>query len=83
MICCRVSEVDGSFIALSPLQTNVYCSLPLRLVSRGWGWMADRHIPTPFRSTVYGVYSTAFGVNLNEAMDPDFKYVSSIPCDFL
>lgn len=54
-------------------QTNVYCAMPLRLMSRGWGWMAERRIPVPFRPTVYGAYSTAFGVNINEAMDPDFK----------
>lgn len=56
-------------------QTNVYCAMPLRLMSRGWGWMAERRIPVPFRPTVYGAYSTAFGVNIHEAMDPDFRLV--------
>lgn len=59
-------------------QTHVYCAMPLRLMSRGWGWMAERRIPIPFRPTVYGAYSTAFGVNINEAMDPDFKCVAKI-----
>lgn len=54
-------------------QTNVYCSLPLRVVSRGWGWLAECRVPIPIRPLVYGCYSAAFGVNLSEAAIPDFK----------
>lgn len=57
----------------STWQSKVYCSLPLRLLSRGFGWMADCRIPTPFRPIIYGGYSTAFGVNLDEAASSDFK----------
>jgi len=56
-------------------QTTVYCSLPLRILSRGWGWLADRNVPENFRPTVFGMYSSAFGVNLEEAAVADFKYV--------
>lgn len=51
----------------------MYCSLPLRLVSRTWGWFADCRIPTPMRPLVYGAYSTAFGVNIDEALNPNLK----------
>lgn len=52
---------------------NVYCSLPLRLVSRCWGWLADCHVPRPIRPVLYGLYSSTFGVNLDEAAVPDLK----------
>jgi phosphatidylserine decarboxylase len=44
-------------------------------MSKGWGWLAERPVPTTMRPTVYGLYSKAFGVNLEEAVDSDFKYV--------
>ncbi|XP_037036970.1 phosphatidylserine decarboxylase proenzyme, mitochondrial isoform X1 [Bradysia coprophila] len=59
-------------------QTNIYCSLPLRLISRGWGWLADCRVPIPIRPIVYGCYSTAFGVNIEEAAASDFKKYRSI-----
>lgn len=54
-------------------QTNVYCSLPLRMMSRCWGWLAERQVPETFRPTIFGLYSTAFGVNLEEAVVSDLK----------
>ncbi|XP_062559597.1 uncharacterized protein LOC134224275 isoform X2 [Armigeres subalbatus] len=54
-------------------QMNMYCSLPLRMMSRAWGWLADCRVPTPARPLVYGLYSTAFGVNIEEAASSDFK----------
>ncbi|XP_055608312.1 phosphatidylserine decarboxylase proenzyme, mitochondrial isoform X2 [Uranotaenia lowii] len=62
----------------APWQMNVYCSLPLRLMSRCWGWLADCRIPTPARPLVYGLYSSAFGVNLEEAASSDFKNYRSL-----
>lgn len=54
-------------------QTNVYCSLPLRLMSRWFGWIAERQVPETLRPVVYGLYSSAFGVNIDEALVSDFK----------
>lgn len=62
----------------APWQMNVYCSLPLRLMSRCWGWLADCRVPTPARPLVYGAYSSAFGVNLEEAASSDFKNYRSL-----
>lgn len=54
-------------------QSKFYCSLPLRILSRSFGWFAECRIPIPIRPIVYGSYSTAFGVNLDEAESSDFK----------
>ncbi|XP_058448477.1 phosphatidylserine decarboxylase proenzyme, mitochondrial isoform X1 [Malaya genurostris] len=62
----------------APWQMNVYCSLPLRLMSRCWGWLADCRVPTPARPLIYGLYSTAFGVNIEEAASSDFKNYRSL-----
>ncbi|XP_059619781.1 phosphatidylserine decarboxylase proenzyme, mitochondrial isoform X2 [Phlebotomus argentipes] len=68
----------GMHRTASQWQTNVYCSLPLRIFSRCWGWMAERRVPIPLRPTVFGAYSTAFGVNLDEAEVPDLKSYRSL-----
>uniref|UniRef100_A0A2M4CVK6 Putative phosphatidylserine decarboxylase n=1 Tax=Anopheles darlingi TaxID=43151 RepID=A0A2M4CVK6_ANODA len=54
-------------------QRKMYCSLPLRFMSRCWGWVADRKVPTPARPVVYGLYSHTFGVKMEEAASADFK----------
>jgi phosphatidylserine decarboxylase len=46
-------------------------------MSRGWGWIAERQVPETLRPTIYGLYSSAFGVNLDEAVIPDLKYVEN------
>jgi hypothetical protein len=47
-------------------------------MSRCWGWLAERPVPETFRPTVFGAYSSAFGVNIEEALISDFKYVKKI-----
>lgn len=59
-------------------KSTFYCSLPLRLMSKCWGWLAERQVPTSMRPTVYGLYSSTFGVNLQEAAIEDLKYVQKI-----
>ena len=44
-------------------------------MSKCWGWLAERQVPTSMRPTVYGLYSSTFGVNLQEAAIEDLKYV--------
>lgn len=46
-------------------------------MSRCWGWLAERPLPETFRPTIYGLYSFTFGVNLEEAVVSDFKYVET------
>ncbi|XP_035904101.1 phosphatidylserine decarboxylase proenzyme, mitochondrial isoform X1 [Anopheles stephensi] len=59
-------------------QAKMYCSLPLRLMSRCWGWMADRKVPKPVRPMIYGLYSTTFGVKMEEAAADNFKEYRSL-----
>ncbi|XP_063709505.1 phosphatidylserine decarboxylase proenzyme, mitochondrial isoform X2 [Culicoides brevitarsis] len=59
-------------------QMNVYRSLPLRMVSRCWGWLADCRVPKPCRPIVYGLYSTTFGVKIHEAAVTDYKSYRSL-----
>uniref|UniRef100_A0A1I8NB19 Phosphatidylserine decarboxylase proenzyme, mitochondrial n=1 Tax=Musca domestica TaxID=7370 RepID=A0A1I8NB19_MUSDO len=62
----------------SEFQSKIYCSLPLRLLSRAWGWLAACHIPENFRPYIYGWYSNAFNVNIEEAKYPDYKHYKSL-----
>ena len=57
---------------------HVYCSLPLRITSRAWGWLAQCNVPEVLRPTIYGLYATAFGVKMEEAVVPDLKYAKFI-----
>lgn len=66
-------EKKGLPRVASQWQMNIYCSLPLRMLSRCWGWFADCRVPIPLRPSIYGVYSTTFGVNLEEAATSDLK----------
>lgn len=62
----------------SEFQTKFYCSLPLRLLSRAWGFLAACYIPENLRPYVYGWYSKSFGVNIEEALYTDFKHYQSL-----
>ncbi|XP_036323240.1 phosphatidylserine decarboxylase proenzyme, mitochondrial [Rhagoletis pomonella] len=62
----------------STFQSKVYCSLPLRIISRCWGWLAACYVPVSLRPYIYGWYSSIFGVNLEEALHPDYKYYNSL-----
>ncbi|KAK4883651.1 hypothetical protein RN001_006970 [Aquatica leii] len=59
-------------------EISCYCALPLRTVSRCWGWLADKQIPEWIRPYMYGLYSFTFGVNLNEAANEDYKAYRSL-----
>ncbi|XP_014093209.2 phosphatidylserine decarboxylase proenzyme, mitochondrial [Bactrocera oleae] len=62
----------------SSFQSKLYCSLPLRIISRCWGWLAGCYVPVYLRPYIYGWYSNMFGVNLEEALYPDYKYYNSL-----
>ncbi|XP_055375139.1 phosphatidylserine decarboxylase proenzyme, mitochondrial isoform X2 [Condylostylus longicornis] len=73
----RLKKEGLPYIA-SPFQANVYCSLPLRMVSRCWGWLADRNVPVSLRPYVYGLYSKKFDVQIEEAENPELKDYRSL-----
>lgn len=74
----RRCERDGQPRTASELQSRIYCSLPLRIISRCWGWLAACYMPPTLRPYVYGWYSNTFKVNLEEAQFPDYEHYSSL-----
>ncbi|EDV53923.1 phosphatidylserine decarboxylase proenzyme, mitochondrial [Drosophila erecta] len=71
-------ERDGKPRTASELQSRIYCSLPLRIISRCWGWLAACYLPPSLRPYVYGWYSNTFNVNLSEAMYPEYEHYNSL-----
>ncbi|KAL1505820.1 hypothetical protein ABEB36_005293 [Hypothenemus hampei] len=59
-------------------EINCYCFLPLRSISRCWGYLADKKLPEFARPLVYETYAKAFGVNLDEALHGDLKHYPSL-----
>ncbi|CAD7092821.1 unnamed protein product [Hermetia illucens] len=74
----RKLEKQGLPITASEIQRIAYCSLPLRLVSRCWGWVASCPVPPALRPTVFGAYVNAFDVNMEEAENPELKQYRSL-----
>nr|CAH7726873.1 unnamed protein product [Callosobruchus chinensis] len=68
---------QGETVA-SKWEINCYCMLPLRTVSRVWGWIADIELPKFLRPIVYGLYSNTFGVNISEAQPEDLTHYQSL-----
>ncbi|XP_017046911.1 phosphatidylserine decarboxylase proenzyme, mitochondrial [Drosophila ficusphila] len=62
----------------SELQSRIYCSLPLRIISRCWGWLAACYLPPSLRPYVYGWYSNTYNVNLSEALYPEYEHYNSL-----
>ncbi|XP_018571600.1 phosphatidylserine decarboxylase proenzyme, mitochondrial isoform X3 [Anoplophora glabripennis] len=59
-------------------EINCYCMLPLRTVSRWWGWLADKELPAFLRPPVYKLYANTFGVNISEALNEDLMSYPSL-----
>ncbi|XP_076252208.1 phosphatidylserine decarboxylase isoform X2 [Rhynchophorus ferrugineus] len=59
-------------------EIDCYCFLPLRTVSRVWGFLADKRIPEFARPFVYSAYAKTFGVNISEAQYEDWKHYPSL-----
>ncbi|XP_067617501.1 phosphatidylserine decarboxylase proenzyme, mitochondrial [Eurosta solidaginis] len=72
---CKAENIPGT---ASTFQSKVYCSLPLRIISRCWGWLAACYVPISLRPFIYGWYANMFDVNLEEALYPDYKYYNSL-----
>ncbi|XP_072390679.1 phosphatidylserine decarboxylase proenzyme, mitochondrial isoform X1 [Diabrotica undecimpunctata] len=71
----RKRQKDG---VASQWEINCYCLLPLRTVSRCWGYLADVKLPEVLRPPVYKMYSNAFGVNIAEAENEDLTSYPSL-----
>jgi len=52
---------------------TLYRKIPLKTVSRFWGWCNQRELPTWLRGPALGLYVWLFGCDLSEAVQPDLK----------
>ena len=57
---------------------SVYKMLPLRTVSRIWGWINSIELPIVMRSPILRSYVRAFGCNLDEAMVEDLRHYKNL-----
>ncbi|KLO17578.1 phosphatidylserine decarboxylase [Schizopora paradoxa] len=61
-----------------PLQVHVLGALPLRNLSRLWGYLNSFELPVWFRPTGFRVYSTIFGCDLTEIEHSDLTHYKSL-----
>ncbi|RUS35475.1 phosphatidylserine decarboxylase-domain-containing protein [Jimgerdemannia flammicorona] len=61
-----------------PWQVRVAAALPLRSLSRLWGWFNNLNIPRPLRIPGFKLYSFLFGCNLEEMKNPDLRTYSNL-----
>lgn len=54
-------------------QLYAYSTLPLKSISRLWGKVNSINLPIWLRSPSYKLYSSVFGVNLEEVNEPDLS----------
>lgn len=59
-------------------QISMYKMLPLRTLSRMWGWINSIELPVIMRSPVLRSYVLAFGCNLDEAHIDDLKQYKNL-----
>ncbi|WLF77746.1 phosphatidylserine decarboxylase 1 [Lodderomyces elongisporus] len=59
-------------------QLYAYSTLPLKTISRLWGYVNSIDLPVFIRSPSYRLYSAIFGVNLDEMENPDLKSYSNL-----
>jgi len=64
-------EESGATSLAEPWQVTCYRSLPLRHISRLWGYVNDIYLPAPIRNFVLSAYVKTFGCDLTEAENSD------------
>ena len=52
--------------------------MPLKMMSRWWGWISQLELPIYARPTVIGFYAWLFKCRLDEAAVKDFKVCKTI-----
>jgi len=67
----EIVDLEEKTSLAEPWQVTCYRSLPLRHVSRAWGFLNDLHLPGIIRRWVLGVYVRTFGCDLTEAENSD------------
>ncbi|XP_063229688.1 phosphatidylserine decarboxylase proenzyme, mitochondrial isoform X2 [Bacillus rossius redtenbacheri] len=54
-------------------QVTCYRAIPLRSLSRMWGWMMNKELPASLRPWFFSAYASVFGCNLEEAINEDLR----------
>ncbi|XP_050533593.1 phosphatidylserine decarboxylase proenzyme, mitochondrial isoform X2 [Daktulosphaira vitifoliae] len=67
---------DQQPIYTQNLRLCFYKAIPLRAMSRLWGYITDFYIPQPLRYWMFTAYSKLFGVNIDEIELPMEAYKS-------
>ncbi|XP_037093018.1 phosphatidylserine decarboxylase proenzyme, mitochondrial-like [Pollicipes pollicipes] len=73
--------VHGPVIA-RPWEVSAYRLLPLRSLSRAWGWINSCYLPVWARRPVLGWYARTFGCQLEEAAEPDLLQYDNLGAFF-
>lgn len=56
-----------------PWHLQIMSLLPLKAISRAWGWFNELTIPYYLRGPSFRFYSWLFGVNISEAVEDDIR----------
>lgn len=59
-------------------EVTCYRSVPLRVLSRGWGWLSNLELPDSLRIRLIATYAHTFGCNLDEAEVQDLSAYRSL-----
>ncbi|XP_076163042.1 phosphatidylserine decarboxylase [Ptiloglossa arizonensis] len=71
------TEDSNVYKPINLFVVKCYYYLPLRIISRIWGWIASLELPVVLRPTLYGFYAKTFDANLDE-IDVDLSYFPSL-----
>ncbi|KAL0067102.1 phosphatidylserine decarboxylase 1 [Marasmius tenuissimus] len=75
----QVDEDGNEIIKLKgPWQVHVLGALPLRNMSRLWGYLNSMELPPWFRPIGFRIYAYAFGCDLNEIEPSDLRTYASL-----
>jgi len=74
----RVREKEGVVGVADDWQVEAITKLPLRHVSRLWGWLNNLYLPMWARNSVLGLYVRNFGCQLNEADCEDLAQFNNL-----
>ncbi|KAI9001697.1 phosphatidylserine decarboxylase-domain-containing protein, partial [Gaertneriomyces semiglobifer] len=77
-----VADGHPRVVIEGPWQVHFYALLPLRSISRLWGWVNDLTVPVWLRTPLYTTYSKFFNCNLDEMADPDLTHYENLATFF-
>ncbi|KAJ1916166.1 phosphatidylserine decarboxylase 1 [Mycoemilia scoparia] len=66
-------DKNDKIILTGPWQVHVLAALPLKTMSRLFGYFNELTIPVTLRKPLLGFYAWLFGCNLEEMKDPDLR----------